>query len=233
LKVLLLGFLWYTQEKQTGVQTLDGFSLFDLLFHLDQFLPQFVSEYGWLIYILIFVIIFAETGIFAPLPGDSLIFACAAFAVIGLLDIWLVVAICFVAGILGDSLNYYLGHAVGKRIYERTKGRLIKREHIDKAQAFYERHGGKAIVFSRFIPIVRQFTPFVAGIGKMSFRRFMTFNFIGVTAWVGVSALAGHFFGNIPFVKENFTMVLLGIIVVSLIPVIIGRLQSKFKKSKA
>jgi membrane-associated protein len=211
--------------------TLEGLSFIDLILHIDKFLGEFISRYGVIVYILVFVVLFCETGIFAPLPGDSLIFACGAFAAAGLLDIWFIVAICFVAAILGDSLNYYLGHAVGKKIYDRAKGRIINRANIDKAQDFYAKHGGKAIVFSRFIPIIRQFTPFVAGIGRMTFRRFMSFNFLGVTAWVGISAILGYFFGNIKLVKDNFSTVILAIIVISLLPVVIGYLRSRSKRS--
>lgn len=210
---------------------LEGISFLDLLLHVDIFIEAFISQYGGtLIYVLIFAVLFCETGLFAPLPGDSLIFASAAVAAAGLLDIWLLIIICFVAAILGDSLNYYLGHAIGKKIYARAKGRFIKRENIDKAKDFYEKHGGKAIIFSRFIPIVRQFTPFVAGIGRMSFRRFMKFNFVGVTAWVGISSLMGYFFGNIKFVKDNFSTVIYAIIIISLLPVLITFLRAKFKK---
>lgn len=209
---------------------LEGVSFLDLLLHVDIFLKEFISQYGVLVYILIFIVLFCETGIFAPLPGDSLIFACGAFAAAGLMDFWIMVSVCFVSAILGDSLNYYLGHAVGKKIYARAKGRFISRENIDKAKDFYEKHGGKAIVFSRFIPIVRQFTPFVAGIGRMTFKRFMSYNFIGVTAWVGISSIMGYFFGNIKFVEENFSTVILAIIVISLLPMLIAFIRSKLKK---
>jgi membrane-associated protein len=212
---------------------LEGISILDLLLHVDTFLEEFISRYGVLVYILIFVVLFCETGIFAPLPGDSLIFACGAFAAAGLLNVWIMAAVCFVAAILGDSLNYYLGHAVGRKIYARAKGRIISRENIDKAKDFYDKHGGKAIVFSRFIPIIRQFTPFVAGIGRMSFRRFMSFNFIGVTAWVGISSVLGFFFGNIKFVRDNFSTVILAIIFISLLPAIIAFIRSKLKKSRS
>jgi membrane-associated protein len=209
---------------------LDGISVLDLLLHVDKFLGEFISRYGLIVYILVFVVIFCETGLFCPLPGDSLIFACGAFAAAGLMNIWIVALICFVAGILGDSLNYYLGHAVGRRIYARAKGRFLKRENIDKARDFYDKHGGKAIIFSRFIPIIRQFTPFVAGIGQMTWRRFMSVNLIGVTAWVAIAAVLGYFFGNIPVVKENFSAVIIGIIVVSLLPAFIAFIRSKMKR---
>jgi membrane-associated protein len=221
---------WAKYNRENGL--LDGLTFFDLLLHVDKFLDVIISRYGVYVYILIFLVIFCENGIFFPLPGDSLIFAGAAYAVAGMMNLWLLMIICFVSAVIGIVVNYYLGVVVGKQIYTRTKGRFIKREYVDKAQAFYEKHGGKAIIFSRFIPFIRQFTPFVAGIGRMSFKRMMFFNVVGVTAWVLVCSLAGYYFGNIPFVKENFTSVILGIIFVSLLPVIIGALGSKFKKNK-
>lgn len=205
-------------------------SFLDLLLHVDKFLDIFINRYGVLVYILIFIILFCETGLFVPLPGDSLIFAGGAFAAAGLMNIWIFVLICFVSAILGDSLNYYLGHAVGKKLYARAKGRLIKRENIDRAKDFYNKHGGKAIILSRFIPLVRQCTPFVAGIGRMTFKKFMSYNFIGVTAWVGLSSVLGYYFGNIKFVRDNFSTVILAIIVISLLPAIIAFMNSKINK---
>ena len=209
---------------------LEGVSLFDLVLHVDKVLDIVISRYGILVYILIFLVIFCENGIFFPLPGDSLIFAGAAYAMKGMMNIWILIIICFVSAILGGILNYYIGYAVGKRIYSRTKGRFIKRENIDKAGDFYAKHGGKAIVFSRFIPFIRQFTPFVAGIGRMDFKKLMFWNLVGVTLWVGICAALGCLFGNIPIVKENFSTVIIGIIIVSLLPAIITYLRSKFKK---
>lgn len=209
---------------------LNDISFLDLLLHVDKFLDVFISRYGVLIYILIFIILFCETGLFVPLPGDSLIFAGGAFAAAGLMNIWIFVLVSFIAAILGDSLNFYLGHAIGKRIYARAKGRLIKRENIDRAKDFYNKHGGKAIILSRFIPLVRQCTPFVAGIGRMTFNRFMSYNFIGVTAWVGLSSILGYFFGNIKIVKENFSTVILAIIVISLLPAFFAYMKVKLKK---
>ncbi len=202
-------------------------AVFEFLFHLDTFLTNFISQYGLLIYLLTFLILFAETGLFAPLPGDSLIFACAAFAAAGLLNIWVLAVICFTAAFFGDMLNYYIGHSVGKRLYNRAKGRFFSRENIDKAQIFYDKHGGKAIILSRFVPIIRQFTPFVAGIGRMHYRRFMTFNIVGVISWVTIASVLGYFFGNIPVVKKNFSTVILVIILVSLLPVIISFFKAK------
>jgi membrane-associated protein len=203
-----------------------------LLFHLNTFLSTFISQYGMLVYLLVFCIIFAETGLFIPvLPGDSLIFACAAFAASGLLNIWIAVAICLISSFLGSSLNYYFGIALGKKLYENS--RFIKQEHIDRSVRFYQKHGGKAIIFSRFVPIVRSFTPFVAGIGRMEYKRFMFFNVIGVILWTGIAATLGFFFGNIPIVREHFSTVLIGIIFVSLLPAVIMYLSEKFKPKKS
>ena len=208
----------------------NGISFFDLILHVDKFLDVIVTNYGTLVYILIAAVIFCENGIFFPLPGDSLIFAGAAYAVAGKMNIWLLMIICFAAAIVGDLVNYYIGHAVGKAIYDRAKGRLINKANIDKATAFYAKYGGRAIVFSRFIPIIRQFTPFVAGIGKMNFVKFNIWNLVGVTAWVVICSVLGIFFGNIPLVKNNFSAVIIGIIIVSLLPAIIAALRARSKK---
>lgn len=205
--------------------------LTELLFHLDEFLISFIGQYGGYIYPLIFVIIFCETGLFVPfLPGDSLIFACAAFSAAGLLNGWAIVLICYSSALLGDTLNFYIGRSAGKRLYEKARGRLFKKENVDKAKAFYDRYGGKAIIISRFVPLIRQFTPFVTGIGDMSFGKFMSMNVIGVTLWVGILSLLGYFFGNIEAVKNNFTAVLLMIIFVSLLPAVIAFLRSRYVK---
>lgn len=200
----------------------------ELLFHLDTFLVAFTDRYGILVYLLVFVILFFETGLFVPfLPGDSLIFACAAFAAAGHLDIWVVILVCFTSAFLGDALNYYLGHSIGRRLYQRGKGKFINPANVDKARAFYERHGGKAIVLSRYIPLVRQCTPFVAGIGKMTYRKFMTYNLAGVTLWVGGISTVGYFFGNIPAVSDNFSGIIIGIVFISLLPALFLFIKSK------
>lgn len=201
--------------------------LSEVLFHLDEYLSTFISQYGALVYLLVFVFIFSETGLFVPfLPGDSLIFACAAFAAAGILNIWIVISVCFSSALLGDSLNFYLGQSIGKKLYVRAKGRFLKRENIDKAKDFYDKHGGKAIVLSRFIPLVRQCTPFVAGIGRMTFKKFMWLNVLAVTLWIGSISALGFFLGNIPAVKNNFSAVIMIIIFVSLLPAIFAYLRT-------
>ncbi len=203
----------------------------ELLFHLDEFLAMFIGQYGALIYLLVFVMIFSETGLFVPFfPGDSLIFACAAFAAAGYLNIWIVIGVIFTAAILGDSLNFYFGKSFGQRMYVRAKNRFLKQEKIDKAKDFYDKYGGKAIIISRFIPLVRQCTPFVTGIGKMTYSQFMLLNLIGVTLWVGIISALGFFFGNIQIVKDHFSAVLMLIVFISMLPAIFAYLKSKFGK---
>ena len=203
----------------------------ELLFHLDEFLSVFISQYGSLIYPLVFIMIFSETGLFVPFfPGDSLIFACAAFAAAGYLNIWIAVIIIYTAALLGDSLNFYFGKSFGKKMYLHAKNRFLKQEKIDKAKDFYDKYGGKAIIISRFIPLVRQCTPFVTGIGKMTYKRFMLLNVIGVTLWVGIISALGFFFGNIQIVKDNFSAVLMIIVFVSMLPAVFAFLKAKFGK---
>ncbi len=206
--------------------------LIDIFLHLDKYLGSVINNYGTETYLLLFVIIFLETGLVVTpfLPGDSLIFAGAAFAAMGMLNIYLLVGILIAAAILGDTSNYEIGRVLGNKIVK--SGRFIKKKHLDKTHKFYEKYGGKTIIFARFIPIVRTLAPFVAGIGKMSYGKFISFNAIGGIVWVlGVSSL-GYFFGNIPVVKKNFEIVIIAIIFISVLPVAIEILKSKMKKSK-
>lgn len=201
-----------------------------LMFHMNDFLAEFIDQYGLFVYILIFVVIFSETGLFIVfLPGDSFIFACATFAAVGLMNIWVLILLCFSAAFLGEILNFYFGRTWGRKIYTLAETRFIKQENIDKTRAFYEKYGGKAIILSRFVPIMRQFTPFVVGIGDMSYGKFMGYNLVAVTLWIGVVSSVGYFFGNIPVVQNNFTAVLLLIVVISLLPAIVAYLKSKKK----
>lgn len=207
--------------------------LIDIFLHLDKYLGSVINNYGFETYLILFLIIFLETGLVVTpfLPGDSLIFAAAAFAAMGMLNICVLVGILMVAAILGDTANYEIGRVFGNKLIKIGGGKLIKKEHIDKTNEFYEKHGGKTIIFARFIPIVRTLAPFVAGIGKMNYRTFISFNALGGILWVlGVSAL-GYFFGNISIVKENFELVVIGIIVLSIMPAVIEILKSKIKKS--
>jgi membrane-associated protein len=190
----------------------------DLFLHLDVQLANVIAAYGPLTYALLFVIIFCETGlVVAPfLPGDSLLFAAGAFAARGSLSLPLLAILFIVAAIGGDAVNYLIGAYVGPRVFLRW--RLLKQEHLDKAHAFFERHGGKAIVFARFVPIVRTVAPFVAGVGRMTYRHFATYNVTGGLIWVTLFLGGGYLFGNIPAVEKNFSVVILVIIVISVLP---------------
>lgn len=208
--------------------------IIDIFLHLDKYLGMIINNFGFETYLILFLIIFLETGLVVTpfLPGDSLIFAAAAFAAMGMLNIYVLIGILMVAAILGDTVNYEIGRIFGNKLIKFGGGKLIKKEHLDKTNKFYEKHGGKTIIFARFIPIVRTLAPFVAGIGKMHYKDFISFNAVGGIIWVvGVSAL-GYFFGNIPIVKENFEIVIIGIIGVSVLPVVIEFIKSKMKKTK-
>jgi len=197
----------------------------DFFLHLDEHLESFVALYGPWVYGLLFLIIFAETGLVVTpiLPGDSLLFAAGALSATSLLDLWLVLGLLVVAAILGDAVNYSVGHFVGPRVFRAEDRssfwhRLLNRNHLLKAHEFFERYGGLSIVLGRFVPIVRTFVPFVAGCGSMSYPQFAFYNVIGALLWVGLCTGAGYAFGNIPWVKDNFTIVVLGIVFVSVLP---------------
>lgn len=195
--------------------------LFDLFLHLDKHLANIISQYGTWTYAILFFVVFMETGfVVTPfLPGDSLLFAAGTFAspVMGeALNIYLMVGLLIVAAILGDTINYWIGHYFGERAYS---SRWVKKEYVERTHAFFEKHGGKTIFLARFVPIIRTFAPFVAGVGKMSYGYFFRFNIIGAFVWVPLFSFAGYFFGTIPFVQKNFEFVIIAIILVSLIPV--------------
>lgn len=194
----------------------------DVVLHLDTHLLTLTQQYGVWIYAILFMIIYCETGlVITPfLPGDSLLFVAGALCGMGALQLEWLAPLLMVAAFSGDNTNYWIGRLVGMRLLKRSNG-LIKREHIDKTHAFYEKHGGKTILFARFLPIIRTFAPFVAGIGLMRYRLFMLFSALGSLAWIGSLTVAGYFFGNIPLVKNNLTLMILGIIVISLLPAII------------
>ncbi|AKQ44496.1 hypothetical protein TH63_00785 [Rufibacter radiotolerans] len=201
----------------------------DLFLHLDQHLSQIISDYGTWTYVILFLIIFVETGVVVMpfLPGDSLLFAAGAFAATGVLNVWWLVLLLFIAAFLGDTLNYLIGDYFGPKVFKRDY-RFLKREYLYKTQAFYEKHGGKTIIFARFIPIIRTFAPFVAGVGTMKYSKFLSYNVIGGFLWVAGFVLAGFVFGNIPAVKKNFTLVIFGIILISIIPPVIELVKHKF-----
>ena len=200
----------------------------DFLIHLDVYLGQIISTYGILTYAILFVVIFIETGlVFMPfLPGDSLLFASGAFAALGALNIFVFLVLFGVAPILIDTLNYCIVHFFGEKIVSNPKI-PINEEHIQKTEDFFKKYGGKTIILARFVPIVRTFAPFVAGAGQMNYTKFLSFNLIGGLAWVLIGSLAGYFFGNIPFVRDNFSLVIIGVIFISVIPIFVEFVKSK------
>ena len=202
--------------------------IISFVLHIDVHLGEIIAQFGTLSYLILFVIIFIETGlVFTPfLPGDSLLFAAGAFAALGSFNIVFLFFLLWVAAFLGDTANYWIGHFFGEKIISNPK-LPIKKEHIDKTQAFYDRHGGKTIFLARFIPIVRTFAPFVAGIGKMSYRHFIIYNITGGLLWVACFLFAGYFFGNIPQVKDNFSLVVFAIIFLSVVPMIVEFVKSR------
>ena len=196
--------------------------LIEFILHVDQHLIEFVQNYGMWVYAILFLIIFIETGLVVMpfLPGDSLLFAAGAIAATGALDPVALSVLLFIAAVMGDSLNYQIGHYIGPRVFN-LKSRFINREHLLKTQAFFEKHGGKTIIFARFMPIIRTFTPFIAGVGIMKYSRFLMFNIVGGAAWILSFIWLGYFFGNLPVIKDNFTYVIFAIIGISLLPAVI------------
>lgn len=201
------------------MEFLTGF--IDLFIHLDDHLAEIISSYGTWTYAILFLIIFAETGLVVTpfLPGDSLLFAAGAFAALGSLNVWLLAFLLFVAAVLGDAVNYAVGYRLGAKVFANRGSRIFKPAYFEKTQRFYDKYGNKTIVIARFVPIVRTFAPFMAGVGKMTYAHFATYNVVGAALWVGVCVFGGYFFGNLPFVKENFSLVILAIIFVSVIPI--------------
>jgi membrane-associated protein len=191
--------------------------MMDFFLHMDAYLAQIIATYGVWTYAILFTVIFIETGlvIFPFLPGDSLLFAAGTFAALGALNIWFLMGLLMVAAVLGDTVNYSIGHYLGERAYNI---KWIKKEYLDKTHAFFEKHGGKAIFLARFVPIVRTFAPFVAGIGKMDYSYFITYNLTGGVTWVALFTLLGYFFGNLEFVQKNFELVIIAIILISVVP---------------
>jgi membrane-associated protein len=192
----------------------------DLVLHLDRHLLALTQEYGVWVYAILFLIVFLETGVVVTpfLPGDSLLFVAGTLAAAGELNVHTLAALLIVAAILGDSLNYSIGRFLGPKVFRYEDSRFFKRAYLEKTQAFFDRHGGKAIVIARFVPIIRTYAPFVAGIGAMRYPRFLAFNVGGALLWVISLTYAGYFFGNLPFIKNNLTIVILGIIFVSILP---------------
>ncbi|NLW35606.1 DedA family protein [Syntrophorhabdus aromaticivorans] len=207
----------------------------DIFMHIDQHLSTIIQDYGLWTYLILFFIIFLETGLVVTplLPGDSLLFAAGTFAAKGALDEWWLFVLLSVAAIAGDTANYWIGAYVGPRVFHREKVRFLNKEYLDRTHQFYEKYGGKTIVIARFIPIIRTFAPFVAGIGSMTYWRFISYNIIGGVVWVGLCIFAGHYFGNLPVVKENFSLVIVAIVFISILPGIIEFLRHRFGGTQA
>ena len=204
-------------------------SFVDIMLHLDRYLVGLVDSYGAWIYLILFVVIFAETGfVVTPfLPGDSLLFVAGAVAALGGMDIGWLIVLLLLAAVLGNSVNFAIGRMLGPKVFQWENSRFFNRDALIKTHAFYEKHGGKTLVISRFLPIFRTFAPFVAGVGTMNAVRFTVFNVIGALAWVISLTLAGYWFGNLPWIKQNLTLVILAIIGLSLLPVVIGALSAR------
>ena len=204
----------------------------DLFLHLDTHLATVIQTYGGWTYFLLFVIIFCETGLVVTpiLPGDSLLFAAGAFAAMGSLNFAWLFGLLSIAAVLGDALNYAIGHFMGPKVFAQENSRVFKKEYLDRTHQFYEKYGGKTIIIARFVPIVRTFAPFVAGVGNMTYWRFASYNIVGRLLWITVCLGAGYLFGNIPVVQKNFTLVLLAIIFISILPGLIEYLRQRQAK---
>ncbi len=200
--------------------------------HLDKHLNVVIQSYGIWTYAILFLIIFCETGLVVTpiLPGDSLLFAAGTFAALGSLQVEVLFTLLGLAAVAGDTLNYWIGYAVGPKVFQQEHGRFFKKEHLERTHRFYERYGGKTIIIARFMPIIRTFAPFVAGIGSMTYPRFITYNVVGGVAWIGLFVFGGYYFGNIPVVKQNFTFVLMAIIVISVLPGVIEFLRQRSRQ---
>lgn len=214
------------------MELLAGF--IDIVLHLDAHLLALVQEYGIWVYAILFAIIFSETGlVFAPfLPGDSLLFVIGALCGMGSLELQVAMPLLILAAFMGDNTNYWVGRLLGLRLLNHPNQRLIKHEHLEKTHAFYAKHGGKTIIFARFLPIIRTFAPFVAGIGTMNYRHYVMFSILGGVSWIGSLILAGYFFGNIPLVKDNLVLMILAIIFISFLPAIREYIKHRRRQSQ-
>jgi membrane-associated protein len=200
----------------------------DFILHLDKYLDLIIRSVGLWTYLILFVVIFIETGLVVTpfLPGDSLLFAAGAFAALGSLNMAALFVILALAAVLGDTANYWIGHYIGDRAFT-TKSRFFKREYLERTQAFYEKYGGKTIFLARFVPIIRTFAPFVAGVGKMRYGYFISYNVFGGILWTGLFIFAGYFFGNVPFVRNNFSLVVIAIVLISVVPAVVEVIRNR------
>lgn len=206
-------------------------TVLDFFIHLDSHIGEIIASYGVWTYLILFLIIFAETGLVVTpfLPGDSLIFVVGTFAAAGALDVWILFFLLLGAAVLGDTVNYEIGRFLGPKVFAKEI-RFLNHENLMKTQRFYEKHGGKTIIIARFLPIIRTFAPFVAGVGAMKYTRFLSYNFIGALLWVSVALFAGYFFGNLPFVRDNFTLVIFAIIGISAVPAVCAYVKNWWEK---
>jgi membrane protein, dedA family len=209
-------------------------TVIDFILHIDQHLTALSAQYGMWIYAILFLIIFCETGLVATpfLPGDSLLFAAGGIAAVGGMNIHIMVLILLIAAILGDAVNFMIGKYFGAKLFSNPDSKIFRRAYLEKTHAFYEKHGGKTIIIARFVPIVRTFAPFVAGMGDMHYGRFIRYNIIGAMAWVLLFSYLGYFFANIPLVKNNLGLVLGAIIVISILPAVIEIVRAKYAAKK-
>jgi membrane-associated protein len=208
-------------------------SFIDIVLHLDAHLLVLVQQYGMWVYAILFAIIFSETGlVVAPfLPGDSLLFVIGALCGMGSLELQVAMPLLILAAFMGDNTNYWIGRLLGLRLLNHPNQRWIKHEHLEKTHAFYARHGGKTVIFARFLPIIRTFAPFVAGIGTMNYRLYLIFSILGGVAWIGSLTLAGYFFGNIPVIKDNLTLMILVIVFISFVPAILEFIKHRRRQA--
>ncbi len=205
-------------------------TLLDVFMHIDKHLSTIIQSYGLWTYLILFLIIFLETGLVVTplLPGDSLLFAAGTFAALEALDVTWLLVLLSIAAIAGDTANYWIGAYIGPKVFHKEKVRFLNREYLDRTHRFYEKYGGKTIVIARFIPIIRTFAPFVAGIGSMTYWRFIGYNVIGGVAWIAACIFAGYYFGNLPVVRKNFSLVIVAIVFISILPGIIEYVRHRF-----
>jgi membrane-associated protein len=203
--------------------------LVDVFLHVDEHLNAIIDQYGLWTYLILFTIVFLETGIVVTpfLPGDSLLFAAGTFAAIGALELWFLVVLLMAAAIIGDSVNYSIGKYVGPKVFHKENVRFLNKKHLQRTHDFYERHGGKTIIIARFIPIVRTFAPFVAGIGSMTYPRFLMYNVTGAAMWVSIFVVGGYLFGNLPFIREHFSFIIVAIVLISVMPAAVEYVRQK------
>ncbi|NMC64199.1 MAG: DedA family protein [SAR324 cluster bacterium] len=207
---------------------------FDFFLNIDQHLDQLVLDYGHWSYVVLFIVIFCETGLVVTpiLPGDSLLFAAGAIATRGSINVHFLAFVIFVAAVLGDATNYFIGSRLGLKVFDNPNSRIFKKEYLDKTQRFYDRYGGKTIIIARFVPIVRTFAPFLAGVGTMTYASFAFYNIIGAALWVAIVLYAGFFFGEMEIVKNNFSLIIIGIVFISVLPAIIEVTKTYWRKSE-